>query len=439
MRKLVAFLLTGLALSGAYWFAANRLFDEGSYRKQVAFGSVFVPYGWAYALGFLGALVLLVLLYSLLYTALVNRLQGRRKSPWPLFLQGVTHLFLWVLILLVYYPVVQVVAASFDPTNNLFSFRRPDTGFLLVDAKVIPYLPNPSLENYAKLVEGVVLYPYQVALALLAGLALLGVGIVGLLRRLLAPEAWMDFWQGRLLFLMALLVFALALSLSPRQFTGQGTETKFLLWVRNTFLISGLTGLLAVLLTATAGYAFARFRHLPGRYPMLLFFIFVQMFPGFLALVAIYYLLSWLDLLNTFTGLVLAYSGGIISFGTWVYKGYLESISPSLEEAAMVDGATRWQVFTKILLPLSAPMFVFIFLLQFVGTYSEFVLANLVLTGVESWNVGVGLRSFTTGQFQTKWGVFAAASVLGSLPILFLFYGFQQYFVSGYTAGAVKE
>ena len=439
MRKLVAFLLTGLALYGAYWFAANRLFDEGSYRKQVAFGSVFVPFGWAYALGFLGALVLLVLLYSLLYTALVNRLQGRRKSPWPLFLQGVTHLFLWVLILLVYYPVVQVVAASFDPTNNLFSFRRPDTGFLLVDAKVIPYLPNPSLENYAKLVEGVVLYPYQVALALLAGLALLGVGIVGLLRRLLAPEAWMDFWQGRLLFLMALLVFALALSLSPRQFTGQGTETKFLLWVRNTFLISGLTGLLAVLLTATAGYAFARFRHLPGRYPMLLFFIFVQMFPGFLALVAIYSLLSWLDLLNTFTGLVLAYSGGIISFGTWVYKGYLESISPSLEEAAMVDGATRWQVFTKILLPLSAPMFVFIFLLQFVGTYSEFVLANLVLTGVESWNVGVGLRSFTTGQFQTKWGVFAAASVLGSLPILFLFYGFQQYFVSGYTAGAVKE
>ncbi len=439
MRKVLAFLLTGLALYGVYWFAANRLFDEGSYRKQVAFGSVFVPYGWAYALAFLGALVLFVLLYSLLYTALANRLQGRRRSPWPLFLQGVTHLFLWVLILLVYYPVVQVVAASFDPTNNLFSFKRPATGFLLLDAKVIPYLPNPSLENYAKLVEGVVLYPYQVALALLAGLALLGVGTIGLLRRLLAPEAWMDLWQGRLLFLLALLVFALALSLSPRQFTGQGTETKFLLWVRNTFLISGLTGLLAVLLTATAGYAFARFRHLPGRYPMLLFFIFVQMFPGFLALVAIYYLLSRLDLLNTFTGLVLAYSGGIISFGTWVYKGYLESISPSLEEAAMVDGATRWQVFTRILLPLSAPMFVFIFLLQFVGTYSEFVLANLVLTGVESWNVGVGLRSFTTGQFQTKWGVFAAASVLGSLPILFLFYGFQQYFVSGYTAGAVKE
>lgn len=439
MRKVLAFLLTGLVLYGVYWFAATRLFDEGSYRKQVALGSVFVPYGWAYALGLLLVFVLLVLLYSLGYTALMNRLQGRRRSPWPLFLQGITHLFLWVLILLVYYPVVQVVAASFDPTNNLFSFKKPDTDFLLLDAKVIPYLPEPSLENYARLVEGVVLYPYQVALALLAGLSLLGVAGIGLLRRLLPGEDWMDFWQGRLLLLMALAIFALALSLSPKQFTGQGTETKFLLWVRNTFLISGLTGLLAVLVTATAGYAFARFRHLPGRYPLLLFFIFVQMFPGFLALVAIYYLLSRLDLLNTFTGLVLAYSGGIISFGTWVYKGYLESISPSLEEAAMVDGASKWQVFTKILLPLSAPMFVFIFLLQFVGTYSEFVLANLVLTGVENWNVGVGLRSFTAGQFQTKWGIFAAASVLGSLPILFLFYGFQQYFVSGYTAGAVKE
>jgi arabinogalactan oligomer/maltooligosaccharide transport system permease protein len=329
----------------------TRLFDEGSYRKQVAFGSVFVPYGWAYALGAILLLALLIFFYSLAYTALVNRLQGRRRSPWPLFLQGITHLFLWVLILLVYYPVVQVVAASFDPTNNLFSFKRPNTGFLLLDAKVIPYLPEPSLENYARLVEGVVLYPYQLGLFLLAGLALLGVGGIGLLRRLLPEEEWMGFWQGRLLLLMALAIFALALSLSPKQFTGQGTETKFLLWVRNTFLISGLTGLLAVLLTATAGYAFARFRHLPGRYPLLLFFIFVQMFPGFLALVAIYYLLSRLDLLNTFTGLVLAYSGGIISFGTWVYKGYLESISPSLEEAAMVDGATKWQVFTKILLP----------------------------------------------------------------------------------------
>jgi arabinogalactan oligomer/maltooligosaccharide transport system permease protein len=422
---------------GLFRWAQDHLFDPGSYKRQVAFGSVFVPYGWLYVLlGYLGLAALLLAL-SFLYTFWLGR-KGRRKSPWPVFLEGLTHLLLWSVLLLAYYPVVQVVAASFDPTNNLFSFRRPETGFLLLDAKVLPYIPEPSLENYAKLVEGVVLYPYQAALLLLSGLSLLLVAGIGLLRRLGWEGEGLDRWQGRFLLAFALLLGLLLVLLSPRQFTGQGTEAKFLLWVRNTFLVSGLTGLLAVLLTATAGYAFARF-NFPGRYPMLLFFIFIQMFPGFLALVAVYYLMSRLDLLNTFTGLVLAYSGGIISFGTWVYKGYLESISKSLEEAAMVDGATKWQVFTRILLPLSTPMFVFIFLLQFVGTYSEFVMANLFLTGVESWTVGVGLRSFTTGQFQTKWGVFAAASVLGSLPILVLFYSFQQYFVSGYTAGAVKE
>ncbi|MER3451191.1 MAG: sugar ABC transporter permease [Thermus sp.] len=438
MRRLLWILLSlGLVYGLLRWAQAN-LFDPGSYKRQVAFGSVFIPYGWLHALlGFLG-LAGLVLVLSLAYTGWLFRRHGRRKSPWPVFLEGLTHLLLWSVLLLTYYPVAQVVAASFDPTNNLFSFRRPETGFFLLDAKVLPYIPQPSLENYQQLLEGVVLYPYQMMLLLLSTLSLLLVGGIGLLRRLGWESERLNLWQGRFLLGFALSLGVLLLLLSPRQFTGQGTETKFLLWVRNTFLISGLTGLLAVLLTATAGYAFARFTF-PGRYPMLLFFIFVQMFPGFLALVAIYYLMSHLDLLNTFTGLVLAYSGGIISFGTWVYKGYLESISKSLEEAAMVDGATKWQVFTRILLPLSTPMFVFIFLLQFVGTYSEFVMANLFLTGVESWTVGVGLRSFTTGQFQTKWGIFAAASVLGSLPILVLFYSFQQYFVSGYTAGAVKE
>jgi len=276
---------------------------------------------------------------------------------------------------------------------------------------------------------------------LVAALCLLLVLVLAAYRRIIGDDSSDSRWgrlQGRSLTAFAILGFLLVVFISPNQFTGQGTEAKFVLWVRNTLFVSGITGILAVLLTATAGYAFARF-DFPGRYPLLLVFIFIQMFPGFLGLVATYILISNLGLLNTFTGLVLAYSGGIISFGTWVYKGFLESISKSLEEAALIDGASKWQVFTKILMPLSAPMFVFIFLLQFVGTYSEFIVANLFLTGVESWTVGMGLRNFTTGQFSTRWGLFAAASVLGSLPILLTFYGFQRYFVSGYTAGSVKE
>ncbi len=426
----------GLAELGAYtWGLGIEL--AGRVQPKPAFGAVFVPGGWRYVLAGYAAAVVFLFVYSWAVIKVGNRLTGRRRPVGPLFGQALTHLFLWTLVVLVYYPVMQVVSASLDPRNNLFSFRKVESSWLLVRAKVLPALDQVSWANYAKLVDGVVIYPWQWGvLALALALLLAALGLAAAARRR-GGEA-LKVWHGRALFGFAAALFVLVVFLSPDQFTGTGTESKFLLWVRNTLLVSGSSGLLAIALTATAGYAFARF-DFPGRYPTLLTFIFIQMFPGFLALVAIYYLLSWLDLLNTFTGLLLAYSGGIISFGSWVYKGYVESLGRSLEEAAYIDGATRWQAFTRIVLPLSAPMFVFIFLLQFVGTYSEFIMANLVLTGVDKWTVGLGLYSFTTGQFSTKWGLFAAASVLGSLPILLIFYGFQQYFVSGYTAGAVKE
>ena len=162
------------------------------------------------------------------------------------------------------------------------------------------------------------------------------------------------------------------------------------------------------------------------------------MFPGFMALVAIYWLMVRLDLLNTFTGLILAYSGGAIAFSAWIFKGYLESVSPALEESAMVDGATRWGAFFRIILPVSVPMLLFIFLLQFIGTYSEFILANTLLQGQENWTVGMGLRNFTTGRFDTQWGALAASAVLGSIPILMIFYSFQDALTSQTTAGGVK-
>ncbi len=435
VRNVIAYLVgAALVVYGALLFRG--MVRDVPHTK--AFGSVFIANGWVIVLGSMAAVAVVLLLGSLGYTALANRASGRERSPWPLFRQAVTHVALWVLIVITYYPVIQVVGASFDPRNNLFSFRQVKSSNLLVKAKVLPDLAGASLENYAKLVEGVIVPAWQWVLLVVLGV-LLAIALSLAVARRLDPGAHsLERWQNRTLLAFAVLLFTGLALISPGQFTGITTESHFVLWVRNTLLLSGATGLLAVLLTATAGYAFARFKF-PGRYGMLMGFVFIQMFPGFLALIAIYYLLSSLDLLNTFFGLLLAYSGGVISFGTWVFKGYVESLSPSLEEAAMIDGASRWGSFVRVLLPLAAPMFVFIFLLQFVGTYSEFILASLVLTGVKSWTVGIGLYNFTTGSFSTRWGVFAAASVIGSLPILATFYGFQRYFVSGYTAGAVKE
>jgi arabinogalactan oligomer / maltooligosaccharide transport system permease protein len=203
-------------------------------------------------------------------------------------------------------------------------------------------------------------------------------------------------------------------------------------------VVSGATGLLTVMLTTTTGYGLARLRF-PGRFEFLMFLIFIQMFPALLGLVAMYELIYRLGLTESLPGLVIAYTGGAVAFGTWIYKGYVESLPPSLEEAALVDGCTRWTAFTKIVLPLSGPMLVFIFLLQFVGTYTEFLTANVLVTGAQNWNVGVGLRSFATGQFSVDYGTFAAAAVLGALPIVALYYSFQQVFVSGNLAGGVKE
>lgn len=435
--KRVVYGVLGLAvLTGLY-----RAVQDLATRVQPGsvFGGVFIEYGWLYALGGLVVAVLILFGYSVVFTAVSNRIAARKRSPWPLFGQSVTHLFLWIVIALVYYPILQVTAASFDPRNSLFSFRAVESPFLLVRAKVLPDLSQVSWSNYERLFDGVQIAGFQWALVALVAVMLVVAAVLSAMLVRRGSNRRVEAVRSGLLFgcLAAIAIFAV--TLTPEQFTGRATESKFVLWVRNTLIVAGLTGLLSVVLTATAGYGFARFRFLPGRFPMLMSFIFIQMFPGFLTLIAIFYLMSRLELLDTLTGLVLAYSGAVISFGTWIYKEYLESLGTSLEEAALVDGANRWQAFTRIVVPLSFPIFVFIFLMQFVGAYSEFILANLFLTGVDSWTVGIGLYSFTSGQFSTRWGIFAAASILGSLPILMIFYGFQRAFVSGYTAGAVKE
>lgn len=399
-----------------------------------------VPWGWARVAGALALAIGMV--------AGTAWLWGRSRRPMRAgryALAAGTHLFLWAAILTTFYPVIYLLAVSFNE-NDTLAGALPREGPLWVRAGILPDPSRISLEQYQKVLSATHVVPYQwifVALAGAASAALIGVAIAA------RGGATSGHRLERLRRTAGLVLFgalaALVLSIGPGQFytvvDGQrvpaASDRTIVLFIRNTLLVSGMTGLFAVMISTTAGYAFARMRF-EGRYQTLLTFVFVQMFPGFMALVAIYYLMSYLDLINTFTGLILAYSGGAIAFSAWIFKGYLESISPALEEAARVDGATRWGAFVRIILPISVPMLLFIFLLQFINTYSEFILANTLLIGQENWTVGIGLRNFTTGRFDTQWGALAASAVLGSLPILAIFYSFQEALTGQYQSGGVK-
>ena len=399
-----------------------------------------IPSGWVRFLAGFFAIVAGVSLITWMYGKATRPMKAGQYA-----LAAGTHLFLWLVIALILYPVVYLVAVSLNSTNSLTS-SLPRVGSVFVRAGIVPDPERFSWVQYQKILSETHILGYQwifIVVAVIALATLVGSIVAG---RTFADKYRMERWTrygGIALFLS---LAALVVSINPSQFysvNAQGERVRatniglVVLFIRNTLLVSGTTGIFAVLISTTAGYAFARMKF-EGRYQTLLTFVFVQMFPGFMALVAIFFLMSYLGLLNTFTGLILAYSGGAIAFSAWIFKGYLESISPSLEEAAMVDGATRWGAFWRIILPISVPMLLFIFLLQFIGTYSEFILANTLLRGVETWTVGIGLRSFTTGQFDTQWGALTASAVLGSLPILVIFYSFQQALTGQYQAGGVK-
>jgi arabinogalactan oligomer / maltooligosaccharide transport system permease protein len=214
-------------------------------------------------------------------------------------------------------------------------------------------------------------------------------------------------------------------------------------WFVNTLFISGTAALGSVFLSALAAYAFSRLRF-TGRRAGLLTLILVQMFPQLLALVAIYALLIELGNVFPFLGigsqiaLILVYLGGALGANTYLMYGFFNTIPKELDEAAKIDGATHTQIFYGIILRLAAPILAVIGLLAFIGTSSDFILANIILTKPESKTLAVGLYMYVSDQFGQRWTVFAAGAVLAAIPIVALFLYLQKYIVSGLTGGAVK-
>ncbi|TVR18645.1 MAG: ABC transporter permease subunit [Anaerolineaceae bacterium] len=232
-------------------------------------------------------------------------------------------------------------------------------------------------------------------------------------------------------------------------------------WIGNSFIVAGTSTILVVLITALSAYSFSRFRFM-GRRQLLLGILLIQAFPNLLSMVALFLILleigrlaeaipialpflsfidwSFLRLfgLNSLGGLILIYMGGAMGINTWLMKGFFDSVPRDIDESALVDGASHWQIFWSLIFPLVRPILAVVGVLAFVGTFNEFVLARIVLRSQENWTLMVGLYNFISAEFNRDWGKFAAGALVSGVPSVVLYLILQDQIVGGLTQGSVK-
>ncbi|MBQ1082997.1 MULTISPECIES: sugar ABC transporter permease [unclassified Nocardiopsis] len=220
-------------------------------------------------------------------------------------------------------------------------------------------------------------------------------------------------------------------------------NTPFTTWYANSLFFATTNAAVTVLLSALAAYAFSRMRF-KGRRVGLIGLLIIQMFPQFLAIVAIYLMFSNIGELypaigfDTRWGLLLVYLGGALSINTWLMKGFFDTVPKELDESAQIDGATHAQVFFRIMLPLVTPVLAIVALLVFISTINEFLMASVFLRDTDAKTLGLGLYQLVASQRNANFGMFAVGALMLSLPTLIVFWFLQRYISDGLTAGAVK-
>lgn len=214
------------------------------------------------------------------------------------------------------------------------------------------------------------------------------------------------------------------------------TQTSFFQWLLNSLIITVLTSAVGVSLAATAAYALSRFKF-PLRSSILVFMMATQMVPVVMLLLPLYFMLKKLNLIDTFAGVIVAYSVTTLPFCVWLLKGYFDTIPRSLEEAAQVDGLTEVGSFWRIVLPLSTPSLAIAMLYSVTQAWNEYIVARVILQSSELYTWPLGLFELQ-GDFSARWGVFAAASVAVTVPVLAVFLYSSKWLLSGLTLGGVK-
>ena len=221
--------------------------------------------------------------------------------------------------------------------------------------------------------------------------------------------------------------------LSPTNPTGQ----QFLTYLRNSIQVSTATTALGLLVAVPAAYAFSRFSF-PGRNPLFFSVLVRNMFPVVVFLIPLFILMKYLRLVDTHLSLILTYLTFGLPLSIWLLKGFYDNIPPELERAARIDGATRFQAFWKIILPLSAPGLVATAIYAFIQGWNEYVYARTFLNSQDLLTMPVGLEKFFT-EYASNWPGLMAASFIMSVPVVVLFLVLQRHFVRALTEGAVKH
>ncbi|QQR42715.1 sugar ABC transporter permease [Myxococcus xanthus] len=204
----------------------------------------------------------------------------------------------------------------------------------------------------------------------------------------------------------------------------------------SSIVVAGATTLVGLTLAVSAAYALSRFRF-PGKEGGMQALLVTQMFPATLMMVPIYSILQKLHLLDSLTGLVLVYATTALPFCIWNLKGYFDTLPRELEEAAVMDGASTFQVFVRVVLPLARPALAVTALFSFMTAWNEFILAATLLNDSSRFTLPVALQRFV-GEHKVEWGKFAAGALIVSAPVMALFFALQKHLVGGLTAGGVK-
>ena len=213
--------------------------------------------------------------------------------------------------------------------------------------------------------------------------------------------------------------------------------TRFGLWMKNSAIMATATTLVVIGLSATAAYAMSRFRfrffELFGRMTLLAYMV-----PPIILVVPMFFVLFKLKLINSHFGLLLVYAGTRLPVGLWMLRSYFQGIPIELEEAAMVDGATRFQAFRKVILPQALPGMISTGIFTFSVTWQEYLFASILLFSARKQTLSAGVATFLSEDWIYSWGVLMAAGVMVSLPLVLFYIFLQRYLIAGWGGGAVK-